>query len=380
MKIAFNALSAKAGAGVSVFQMLMPAIAKLDKKNNYYIIVSKNQQEIIKDIPDNFGKIILNHVPNNPYLRVLYEQFILPFVLLKNRIDLLYSVGNTTVLLAPTKIVLFIENTNPFTKIVNNWSFKEKLRNKLLFYLTKLSAKRANKIRFCSKRSRDIICKMINIPTNKTFIIYHGIDIDTKKLKDTNRKFEFNYILGLSVVAPHKNFELLIKGFNILKTRYQYNGKLLIVGDTCYKDYYVKLQNLIKDLKLKNDIIFTGKIPHEEVFNYYLQCDAFVFPSLEETFGIPLIEALSLGVPTIASDGTKYNNLFIPFNELAGEYAIYFDPYSEEDLAEKINMVLSSEELKNKFKENAKIFRAKYDISIVASELIKEFNSIGGNK
>jgi len=123
MKIAFNALSAKAGAGVSVFQMLMPAIAKLDKKNNYYIIVSKNQQEIIKDIPDNFYKIILNHVPNNPYLRVLYEQFILSFILLKNRIDLLYSVGNTTVLLAKTKIVLFIENTNPFTKIVNNLVF-----------------------------------------------------------------------------------------------------------------------------------------------------------------------------------------------------------------------------------------------------------------
>ena len=73
-------------------------------------------------------------------------------------------------------------------------------------------------------------------------------------------------------------------------------------------------------------------------------------------------------------------HLFIPFNELAGEYAIYFDPYSEEDLAEKINMVLSNKKLKNKFKENAKIFRAKYDISIVASELIKEFNSIGGNK
>ena len=71
-------------------------------------------------------------------------------------------------------------------------------------------------------------------------------------------------------------------------------------------------------------------------------------------------------------------HLFIPFNELAGEYAIYFDPYSEEDLAEKINMVLSNKELKNKFKENANIFRAKYDINIVASELVKELNTIEG--
>jgi glycosyltransferase involved in cell wall biosynthesis len=219
---------------------------------------------------------------------------------------------------------------------------------------------------------------MLNIPENKTFILHHGIYSDLKKLNNKKREIDFNYILGLSVVAPHKNFETLIKAFSIIKIKYNYSGKLLIVGDTCYEDYYIKLQNLIKDLNLKNDVILTGKIPNDEVFNYYVHCDLFVFPSLEETFGIPLIEALSLGVPTIASDGKKYNNLFIPFNELAGEYAIYFDPYSEEDLAEKINMVLSNKELKNKFSENAKIFRTKYDISIVASELIKEFNSLGG--
>lgn len=376
MNIALNALSARAGAGISVFQNLMPALAKIDKKNNYFIFVSEDQKDIINFIPSKFNKIILNKIPKNPYLRVLWEQLIMPIYLKKFKIDLLYSVGNTTVLLAPCKVLLFIENTNPFSKVITNWSFKEKIRNKFLFILSKLSSYKAYKIRFCSERSRDIVCKMLQIPLDKTFILHHGINFEKFNIDNCYSPFSFQYILGLSVVAPHKNFEVLIKAFALIKRNLKYSGKLVIVGDTCYKKYFNKLTNLINKLSLDNDVIFTRKIQNSEVYKYYRFADMFVFPSLEETFGIPLIEALAIGVPTLASDGTLHKDLFIPFNELS-EHAIFFNPFDENDLAEKIKYVLQSPSIKEYFKNNRICYLEKYDINIVARELVKEFNSIG---
>jgi glycosyltransferase involved in cell wall biosynthesis len=377
MKIAFNALSAQAGAGISVFQNLLPALAKMDDKNEYFIIVSENQKEILDFIPEKFNVLLLKKVPSNPYFRVLYEQLIIPIILHKNKIDLLYSVGNTTALFALCKVLLFIENLNPFTKVVSNWSFKERIRNKLLFYLTKLSALKADKIRFCSERSREIICQLLNVPIEKTFVIYHGINLKEFIKEEASAPFSFNYILGVSVVAPHKNFEVLISAFNILKKEFNYNGKLVIVGDTCYTDYYKKLLKLIKENDLEGEIIFTGKVKNSEIYRFYKYADLFLFPSLAETFGIPLIEALIAGVPVVASDGYKCKNLFIPFNELAGEDVVYFDPYSEVDLVEKIKLILYNDEIKKKFKEKADFYRNKFDIQNIAKLLVGKFNESG---
>lgn len=372
MNIALNTLSARVGAGISVFQTLMKALDEVDKTNKYFIFVSSKQNSIITSIPDSFEKIIFKHCPVNPYFRVLWEQFILPFYIYKYKIDVLYSVGNITSLLAPCKVLLFIENVNPFSKIIKNWTIKEKLRNKLLFYLGWLSAIKASKIRFCSKRSMEIVKKIYKIDEKKCFLLRHGLDLSSIKLNSENR-FPFNYILTVSVVAPHKNIEVLIKAFAILKSNNLYNGKLIIVGNTdCYRDYYNKLVNIIKELKIQNDVIFYGVVSYYETFNFYKNADCFVFPSLTETFGLPIIEALYFNIPTIVSDGMKYKDLFIPFNEIARDYAIYFDPYSEEELAEKIIQIIH-----NKQKVNSKEFIENYyNIKEVAKILVNEFNNL----
>ncbi|MGB9935604.1 MULTISPECIES: glycosyltransferase family 4 protein [Thermodesulfovibrio] len=372
MNIALNTLSARAGAGISVFQMLMKAIHEIDRKNKYFVFVSSKQTSIIESIPDNFERVIFKHCPANPYFRVLWEQFILPFYMYKYKIDVLYSVGNTTVLLAPCKVVLFIENVNPFSKIIKNWTIKGKIRNKLLFYLGWLSAKKAKKIRFCSERAMEIIKKIYKIEEQKCFLLRHGLDLSSIKTNGESR-LPFNYILTVSVVAPHKNMDVLIKAFAILKTNNLYNGKLIIVGNTdCYPDYYNKLVNIINKLKIQDDVILYGSIKYNEIFDFYKNADCFVFPSLEETFGLPVIESLYFNVPTILSDGLKHKHLFIPFNEIARNYAIYFDPYDEHDLADKIiqNINNKQEIDSKKFVENY------YNIKEVAKILVKEFNNL----
>ncbi|WP_141266826.1 glycosyltransferase family 1 protein [Thermodesulfovibrio sp. Kuro-1] len=372
MNIALNTLSARAGAGISVFQTLMKALDEVDKTNKYFVFVSSKQNSIISSIPDSFEKVIFKHCPANPYFRVLWEQSILPFYIYKYKINVLYSVGNITSLLAPCNVVLFIENVNPFSKIIKNWTLKEKLRNKLIFYLGWLSALKASKIRFCSKRSMEIIKKIYKIDEKKCFLLRHGLDLSSIKPNIENR-FPFNYILTVSVVAPHKNLEVLIKAFAILKSHNLYNGKLIVVGNTdCYQDYYNKLVNIINELKIQDDVIFSGAVNYKEIFDFYKNADCFVFPSLTETFGLPVIESLYFNVPVILSDGSKYKDLFIPFNEIARDYAVYFDPYSEHELAEKIIQAI-----KNKQEINSKKFiESYYNIKEVAKILVNEFNNL----
>src|SRR3989338_2575724 len=126
MRVAINALSAQTGAGVSMMTNLLPYLARLDAGNQYIIFYSTSQKDFLKITPEQFIKVPIRYVPQNSYLRVLWEQFIFPFYLAQYRIDVLYSVGNTTSILAPCKIVLLMENANPYSPLDLPWSTKDR--------------------------------------------------------------------------------------------------------------------------------------------------------------------------------------------------------------------------------------------------------------
>ena len=163
----------------------MLTLPEYQKKNvSLFITASKNRKQIgeyLKNI-NHFWKIIIFY-----------------------RIALLYSVGNITSILAPCKVVLLIENCNPYSKLNLEWSKKDLLRNALLRKLTRLSAMRAKKIRFASDNSKNLIVNLLKIPKDKCITIYHGF-----QKKETNRRIykkyksllKSNYILSVTAVAP----------------------------------------------------------------------------------------------------------------------------------------------------------------------------------
>ena len=122
--IALNALSARGCGGVSAFINLFAALDKIDNDNNYIVYVSVKQSEIVAAIPDSFKRVSIDYLISNPFVRILWEQIVFPLYLLINRTDILYSVGNITSILAPCKVVLFIENANPYSLVNIKWSIK----------------------------------------------------------------------------------------------------------------------------------------------------------------------------------------------------------------------------------------------------------------
>lgn len=280
MRIAINALSARAGGTVSALINLLPEIARIDKNNKYLIFIAKTQEEILETIPLDFIIVKIGFVTGNPYIRIIWEQLFFPIYLIYYGIDVLYSLGNITTLLAPCKVVLLMENSNPYSIALIKWPWRERLRNKLIKLLGLFSAKRADKVRFVSESSKNLLLKHLKIPKKKCVTIYHGciLKTDDKGYNSIEEDMhDYNYILTVSIISPHKNLIMLIKAFNILVRQYNYNGRLLLVGDQCYPDYLEKLRSLIFELNLENKVIFLGKVQHKYIGYYYNRGGCFCF-------------------------------------------------------------------------------------------------------
>jgi len=372
MRIAINALSAKCGGGMVYLNRLIFYLRQIDKQNDYYIFVTHLNKNKIVNFDDKHFHIIETKITNLTQ-RLLYEQFVIPFFIYKNKIDILYSPAGITTFLAPCKTILGIQDANVFykTKIQRN----PKVRVKLLVQkiLAKFSSHKACRIVFVSETARKDIAKILKIKDKKTKTIYHGVE--TKNFNHP-KKYPYSpkipvtqkYILSISNLSEHKNYEALIKAYAKLDTNLSKKYKLIIVGEKM-QPYYDKLQNLVSKYNLQNNIIFLGKIAHAYIPSLYGQASLFALPSILETFGLPLIEAMASGCPVVASHITC-----IP--EICRDAAVYFNPLDAKDIANKIGFVLNSNKLKNSLIKKGKKRAKNFTWEKTAQKTLKLFEEV----
>lgn len=161
-------------------------------------------------------------------------------------------------------------------------------------------------------------------------------DQDMKEvLEQLNIKVPYIFYVGNA--HPHKNVEGLIKAFRKLKEKFT-NLSLVLSGS----DHYF-WQKIKKEFP-HQDIIYTGFISDEQLVVLYRNAEVFIIPSFEEGFGIPMLEAMASGCPVVASGVGS-----LP--EVGKNAAVYFDPHSKEDMAEKISEVLDSKEIRKQLIE-----------------------------
>ena len=148
------------------------------------------------------------------------------------------------------------------------------------------------------------------------------------------------YILSVGTIEPRKNLTSLLEAYREL-TDGGSEFKLVIVGKKgwLYEGFFRKL----RELGLKNEVIFPGFVPDEDLPAVYSAADLFVFPSLYEGFGLPVLEAMACGVPVITS-----NTSSLP--EVTGEAALLVDPKSVEALTRAITDVLENKELRDELR------------------------------
>lgn len=183
---------------------------------------------------------------------------------------------------------------------------------------------------------RDLI-RTFGINPKKITVIHEGVDadfcgnMDEKKSSEIRAKHHLpkNYLLFLSTLEPRKNLRRLAEAFKIYKSGHRDDLKLVLVGVTNKKIF----SGL--DIKQDTDMIFTGFVPEDEKPYVFNMAKAFLYPSLFEGFGLPLLEAMKCGTPVITS-----NTSSMP--EICEDAAIYVNPESPKEIAGAIALILQS--------------------------------------
>ncbi len=169
--------------------------------------------------------------------------------------------------------------------------------------------------------------------------------------KSVNYNFSCPYLLFVSTLEPRKNIVTLINGFNYLKQKYKIEHNLVLIGQKGW--HYQPILKAIASSPWSNCIYHLDYLPDEVVALFYTKADVFVYPSYYEGFGLPVLEAMTLGAPVVTS-----NTSSLP--EVVGDAALLVDPNDVISLAEVILRVISDRTLRNelicKGKEQAKLY------------------------
>ncbi len=357
-----NEANVKTKVGVSIYTLkLLNYFKKHSKKDLQFKVFLR--QPPLNDLPSSNSyfkyEVILG--------KFLWSQIFLPLGLyLKKNIDVFFSPAHYIPRFCPIPTVVTIHDLS-FLFYPDDFLKIDLIK---LRHWTNYSVNKAKKIIAVSKTTKKDIIKCYQIPDEKIEVIYNGYEKNIKNqmlarnvsheykagelnFKNLYKKLKIEkikYLLYVGTLQPRKNLLTLINAFQLFKKSNK-EFKLVIVGKKgwLYKDIFQK----VKDLGLKEEIIFTGYLDDQQLIFLYQNAFCFVMPSFYEGFGIPILEAMSFGSPVISSFSSS-----LP--EVGGDACLYFDPKNVNDLVKKINLLKENENLRKelikKGKDRVKLF------------------------
>ena len=309
---------------------LLTHLQVLDKENEYFILHQKEDYEKLV-YQSNFHKVLADFGWYG-----IKEQVKLPGILKSLKVDLVHFPHFNAPFFYNGKFIVTIHDL-----IHQHFSMERATTHGAIVYKIKQAGykkifnnalTKSAAILVPSNFVKNQLVTDWNVNREKITVTQEAVDEKFPKTKGT-KKSGFPYIFYVGNAHPHKNVEGLIKTYLILKNKYK-TLKLVLAGS----DHY--FWQRIKREFTGYGIIYAGQISDEELSAYYKNAKAFVMPSFEEGFGIPLLEAMACGCPVVSSNKGS-------LMEVGGEAAEYFDPVKPDDMVEKIIKVLEDKKLRN---------------------------------
>lgn len=244
------------------------------------------------------------------------------------------------------------------------------IKGSLEFWIYGLIYKSFNELISISEKTKMDLISQYGIKSNNIKVIYHGIDKSIFLPTKIRPKIIGNkkYILYLGSEIPRKNIRNLLESFKLISNKYP---KLFLVkaGYSGGKNYRRDMINIIKELKLTKKVIIVSKeIDERDLSKYYSNAELFLYPSLQEGFGMPIMESMACGCPVVTSD-------MPPMNEIALEQ-ILVDPNNHNDIANGMNSILSNNKNRLKIKERGINRSRSFDWKISANKILKIYKKL----
>lgn len=356
------------GLGRYVFELIV-SLEKIDKKNEYIIFLRAENFDFYKPKNRNFKK----RIADVPWYSAK-EQLFLPFAFGKEKLDILHVPHFNIPIFYPGKIVVTIHDIikSEFA------SLSATTRSPIIYFLKHLAYELVLKVaifRSCHVfvPSNDVAGKLVNkfkIPKEKISVTYESSSFKRVSLDGSRilKKYKIRkpYLIYVGNAYPHKNLEGI---FNALKILTEQKRDVRLINP-CPRDvFYERLTQKAKELGLENKVILPGFVPDDDLIALYQESQAFVTATLSEGFGIPGLEAMSLGTPVVCSN--------IPiFREIYGNAALFFDPKNPKDIAGKINLILTDNKLREELIQKGKEQVKKYSWEKMARQTLGVYQKI----
>lgn len=342
MRVLIHALGANMGGAMRHLTNFLPELSRQDTKREYVVLVRESFPRLATQ-----NSVQIEHIPDDKasaWLTRLAGDIIgLPRRLMHERFGAIVSLTNFGPIWSSVPHVFFQRNPIYYCHYyMSKVNSKRKIEAYFRRRLAIESMGRADLIVTPSNAMADMIKEFCPRLRNRSFkTLYHGYSSESlqEPLEPRFRKllarnvFKFLYPTH---PAPHKGFEILFQSLAILKKS---GVDFTLFTTISYDDWpegISQYERQIKQLGIQDNVVFMGRVPQHQMGALYKECDIMVYPSLCESFGFSMIEAMGHGLPIVAAD-TTINR------EICGEAALYYDPLDPRAKAESVKKMLFSD-------------------------------------
>lgn len=374
MRIGIDArtISEKGGCRTYVIN-LIDNLLKIDKNNQY--IIFYNNKKFLGTFKNTEEHVVM---PKTKYLQLVYDHISVPIMAKIYKLDIIHTPKSATSFFYKAfgiKNIVTVLDTIPL-----KFPETENLLNRLYWKLQiPIAIKLADEVITISKSAKDDIEEMFKCDT-KIRVIYLGYNKNFRIVKNKNKltiiKNKYclpdHYILFVGTLQPRKNIASILRAFHyLIKNNYLNDYKLVICGRLGWM--YDNIFKIIDKLDLKKHIVYLNFVSDEDLTYIYNLSDLFVFPSIYEGFGLPVLEAMACGVPVITSNISS-----LP--EVAGEAGLKIPPTNIKSLALAIHKILKNKIIQKNMIRKGIIQANKFSWEKCARETLDVYKYLIDNK
>ena len=323
-------------------QQLIRGLADLDTHNEYFIFVGEDGAATLFDLPDNF-RVIVERSPGYS----LRELFALSWQLLRHRIDIYHATHYVLPVWVRGKAIVTIHD-------IIHLLYPEFLPNRMAFFYARRMIGRAltrsDRVLADSANTRQDLLSFYNTDATKIEVVYPGIDrryfhrVGSDSIERMREKFalERPYALFVGNPKPHKNLPNIITAFAGALEGRELDYELVCAGGDL--EAHRRNRRAAALLGIEDRLRILGRVDADDLPPLYQGAGLFVYPTIYEGFGLPVVEAMASGVPVITSNTSA-------LKEVAGGAARLVDPLDVTAMTQEIARCLSDEDLRERMRD-----------------------------
>jgi glycosyltransferase involved in cell wall biosynthesis len=367
VRIGINALAVspeRPGGDVSYVLELVRRLPVVDTDTTWVVFVAAWARELIGDLPLNVRCVVCPVPRGSIVARVLWEQTALVPLATRERLDVLFAPVNVGPVGYPGTMVLTLHEAEPFMP-------SSQIPLALLAWwrvMRTLSARRAARILTVSQAARADLVRWMGLAPTRVHVVHLGVDLTRFTVAARAGLAPLGgapYVLWVGRPYPRKNLDTLLDAFAELRKMGR-TEHLVLIGPAGWNEAALKRRI---ESEFAPGVVVRLPSVWSELPTWYAHASAFVFPSTQETFGLPMLEAMACGTPVVAAD--------IPaLREVGAAAALYVPPRNADELAATLHQLLTNPEQRETTRQLGLVRAARFDWRVTARETFGHLRAV----